>query len=447
MPQNPTNEIFALTLPATGASLPLATALVEPLITRLNFGDRDAFRVGVTIEEACVNVIEHAYAPGEAGDFTLRARIERSSLVISVEDRGLPRDPFARSAFDLDNPVAPGLGTRILEGMADEVRYLALGRGGKAIEMFIRLPAVPADEAPQIEPGAPLVRIPPESLRIRDFRAEDAGQVAQCSYRCYDYSYVGDALYVPERVIEMNLTGEMVARERGVPGVWSEAVTNHPASQRANLELGVRETGLLFGMLPTSQRMRNLPGLLRRGTLLLFYIPFEQNPLSRVCLPARHAGVLRDIYDRLGFAIHEIAPATPSAGSTSEVIVQVRVDVGISTMRVEAIGEDLVDVLRREITRACDAGTRVVLIDLPMHDGGLPGAVSALEGHGCHFAGIIPRRYPTGDSLRMTYLDHVQIDLGALSLASEFGQRLRDYLAQGLSPELIVRETGRAPGS
>ena len=53
--------------------------------------------------------------------------------------------------------------------------------------------------------------------------------------------------------------------------MWSEAVTNHPASQRANLELGVKETGILFGFVPTSMRMRNLPGLPRRGSLLLFY--------------------------------------------------------------------------------------------------------------------------------------------------------------------------------
>jgi len=118
--------------------------------------------------------------------------------------------------------------------------------------------------------------------------------------------------------------------------------------------------------------------------------------------------------------------------------------VGIAQMRVQVIGDDLVEMLRREITRACDAGARVVLLDLPMRDPALPSAVTALEQHGCHFAGLIPRRYPDGDSLRLTYLDHVQIDLGALALASEFGQTLRDYLVQGLSPELVVRD-GETP--
>ena len=66
------NELFSITLPATRASLAMAAALVEPLATRLNFDDRDAFRVGLTIEEACTNVIDHAYAPGVSGDFTLR---------------------------------------------------------------------------------------------------------------------------------------------------------------------------------------------------------------------------------------------------------------------------------------------------------------------------------------------------------------------------------------
>ena len=132
-------------------------------------------------------------------------------LVISVEDHGLPRDPFATPGFGPDNPAAPGLGTRILEGMADEVRYLALGRGGKAVELIIRLPGVHALEAPAAAESAPVVRIPPDQLTVRRFRPEDAGEVAQCAYRCYDYSYMGEALYVPERVIEMNRTGEMVS--------------------------------------------------------------------------------------------------------------------------------------------------------------------------------------------------------------------------------------------
>ena len=74
-------------------------------------------------------------------------------------------------------------------------------------------------------------------------------------------------------------------------------------------------------------------------------------------------------------------------GSTSEVVIRVRPDVGLATMRVQVIGEDLGELVRREITRACDAGARVVLLDLPMADPALPAAVLALEQIGCHFAG------------------------------------------------------------
>ena len=484
-------ELFSLTLPATRSSLPMATSIIEPLTTHLKFSERDAFRVAVSVEESCVNVIDHAYPAGEPGDFTLRARIERLSLVLSVEDRGLPRDPFARPGFSEENPTAPGLGTRLLEGLADEVRYLALGRGGKAVELLFRLPVMPMDEGENDGTDAQVVRIPPDQLTVREFRPEDAGEVAQCAYRCYDYSYMGEALYVPERVIEMNRSGEMVsvvaegpdghvyghaallftqgapapesgcafvvpeargggtfvrlkrrllelAVERGAPGVWSEAVTNHPASQRANLELGVKETGLLFGMVPTSMRMRNLPGLPRRGSLLLFYTSFEERPFSRVCLPPWHAEVLRQIYERMAFTIEEVEPEPPAPDSLSEVIISLRLDVNIATMRVVSIGEDLGELMKREITRACDAGARVVLLDLPMRDPAIPAAVLALEAIGCHFAGLIPRRYVDGDSLRMTYLDHVQIEVGALALASEFGQQLRDYLVRGIKPELRV---------
>src|SRR5262249_39414061 len=96
--------------------------------------------------------------------------------------------------------------------LAHEVRYVNLGRDGKAFDILYTLPggweqhplAIEGEDAEPTPPDA-------QSLRVRLFHPDDAGQVARCAYRVYGYSYFGEHLYIPERLIAMNQRGDLVS--------------------------------------------------------------------------------------------------------------------------------------------------------------------------------------------------------------------------------------------
>jgi anti-sigma regulatory factor (Ser/Thr protein kinase) len=71
---------------------------------------RDA--IVLAINEACCNVVRHAYGP-EGGPLHLKARVRGSFIQVLVSDNGTP----------VAEPTGPGagLGMRIIEKLADDV--------------------------------------------------------------------------------------------------------------------------------------------------------------------------------------------------------------------------------------------------------------------------------------------------------------------------------------
>lgn len=81
----------------------------------------------LAVEEACTNLIEHAYPPGAAGPISLSLRAERECIIVEIRDRAPPFDPANVTPPDLeasleDRPIG-GLGWHLIRGVMDEVRY------------------------------------------------------------------------------------------------------------------------------------------------------------------------------------------------------------------------------------------------------------------------------------------------------------------------------------
>ena len=54
-------------------------------------------------------------------------------------------------------------------------------------------------------------RAPEQEYSIRRMRPDEAIYVAQCVYRAYGYNYPNGDLYYPERIAQLNRTGELVS--------------------------------------------------------------------------------------------------------------------------------------------------------------------------------------------------------------------------------------------
>jgi serine/threonine-protein kinase RsbW len=90
-------------------------------------GARATYAVQMAVDEACSNIIEHAYEGKETGDIEFSYEITPDSLVITLYDQGQKFDPAHASEPDLSAELRDrtrgGLGIYFIRKLMDRVEY------------------------------------------------------------------------------------------------------------------------------------------------------------------------------------------------------------------------------------------------------------------------------------------------------------------------------------
>ncbi len=118
---------FTLHVPSSTANL----AMIREFITYVGAqAGLEATRIGkleLAVDEACANVMEHAYGQDISQEVVIRATFDHETLRIDVEDTGQGFDPSTVPQEELDEMVAKrrtgGLGMRIMKTLMDKVWY------------------------------------------------------------------------------------------------------------------------------------------------------------------------------------------------------------------------------------------------------------------------------------------------------------------------------------
>jgi serine/threonine-protein kinase RsbW len=104
------------------------------------FGQSEVLEVQLAVEEACTNIVLHAYG-GRAGFLRVSVRIEKDRLKIMIEDNGPPFDPTEHMTLhrathdDIEGPVG-GWGIGLIRVLMDEITYER--RRGKNILCLVK---------------------------------------------------------------------------------------------------------------------------------------------------------------------------------------------------------------------------------------------------------------------------------------------------------------------
>jgi serine/threonine-protein kinase RsbW len=86
--------VVALTLPSDDRLLPTTRHFIAGYLTDLGTPDDVADDVILALDEACSNVVKHAFPTG-GGSYLLRADLRPEEVVIEVEDDGVGFDAMA----------------------------------------------------------------------------------------------------------------------------------------------------------------------------------------------------------------------------------------------------------------------------------------------------------------------------------------------------------------
>lgn len=116
-----------LTIPGRYESLADIRAFVAQAAEQAGLGERAVYAVRLAVDEACTNIIEHAYGGEGRGEIECTCVIKPQGLTIILRDRGKPFAPDSIPPPDLSLPIEElplrGAGLHLIRKLMDEVTF------------------------------------------------------------------------------------------------------------------------------------------------------------------------------------------------------------------------------------------------------------------------------------------------------------------------------------
>ena len=134
---------FMLQVPSSTENLALIREFVGSAAQQAGLSAKEAAGLEMAVDEACANVIEHAYGHDVSKEVVVRVTLDGETLSIDIEDTGRGFDPGAVDQEELEQLInkrkTGGLGMRLMTKLMDEVRYEIEPGKKNALHMTKRL--------------------------------------------------------------------------------------------------------------------------------------------------------------------------------------------------------------------------------------------------------------------------------------------------------------------
>ncbi|MCL4538562.1 MAG: GNAT family N-acetyltransferase, partial [Bacteroidetes bacterium] len=235
--------------------------------------------------------------------------------------------------------------------------------------------------------------------------------VAKCFYKSYGYSFVYRQIYYPDRIVELNETGELEsvvavtpdgevighcallrwdsrrdvaeiglavvkpefrglgcltrmtefliekAKSEGAKALFVLAATNHTYSQQVIHKFGFSDSALLVGFGPATLSFRGLTETLPQRETYLICFRYLKNPEKfPLYPPERHKEFIRKLYLNVGFEPQFEAPTEPQprfTESQSKITAEYYSPSGFGWIEIEAYGADVLEEVGARLKEFC----------------------------------------------------------------------------------------------
>lgn len=128
-----------LKIPGIYKNLAIISDFVVDYATRLGFQERGVQAVQMAVDEACTNIIEHAYGGEGKGDIELLCQQHQQGIKVVIKDTGNPFNPDSVNPPDLEAPLEErdigGLGLFLMRKLMDDVHF-SFESGGNTLVMI-----------------------------------------------------------------------------------------------------------------------------------------------------------------------------------------------------------------------------------------------------------------------------------------------------------------------
>ena len=118
---------FALHVPSSTENLALIRDFVSKIGEQAGFDEVEVAKIALAVDEACANVIEHAYGSDTRREVKVRAVVDDDALRFEIIDTGRGFDPGQIQGNNVEELIrqrkSGGLGLRLIRAIMDDVQY------------------------------------------------------------------------------------------------------------------------------------------------------------------------------------------------------------------------------------------------------------------------------------------------------------------------------------
>ena len=117
---------------------------IDQAAIRAGLDDRAAYAIQLAVDEACANIIEHAYGGEGRGQIHLTYRLREDGLQVIIYDQGTPFDPSQIPEPDIQAPLSErssrGMGLFFIRKLVDSFEFKFDTPEGNQLVLFKRRP-------------------------------------------------------------------------------------------------------------------------------------------------------------------------------------------------------------------------------------------------------------------------------------------------------------------
>ena len=118
---------FTLQVPSSTENLALIREFVTTVGQQAGMSETEIGKIELAVDEACANVIEHAYGHDVSKEVVICANIDDEAITFKIKDTGKGFDPTQIPQEELAKLIQErkdgGLGMRLIKNLMDEVNY------------------------------------------------------------------------------------------------------------------------------------------------------------------------------------------------------------------------------------------------------------------------------------------------------------------------------------
>ncbi len=118
-------------------NLSLVRSFIEYHGRELELGNKEIAHISLAVDEACTNIIKHAYNYSKNGKIKINIDKKKDKLSVKLTDKGSHFDPSIIPDPNIEESQkmkkGGGLGMFLMKKIMDEVEYRAKGKGNELI--------------------------------------------------------------------------------------------------------------------------------------------------------------------------------------------------------------------------------------------------------------------------------------------------------------------------